>query len=61
MVVVTNPQDKSGLTGLIRLLCLPLAHLSPKSHFSQGSSNKTSASFGLTIHMSGTLSNHHCA
>eukprot|EP00957_Ditylum_brightwellii_P056160 4257532-Ditylum_brightwellii.AAC.1 len=53
MVVATTPQDKNGLAGPTRLLCLPSTQLSPKAHSSQGRSNMTSASFGLNIRMSG--------
>eukprot|EP00957_Ditylum_brightwellii_P151828 11561170-Ditylum_brightwellii.AAC.1 len=61
MVVAITPQDKNGLAGPTRLLCLPLVQLSPKTHSSQSRSNKTSASIGLNICMSGKLPNHHCA
>eukprot|EP00957_Ditylum_brightwellii_P175717 13379354-Ditylum_brightwellii.AAC.1 len=61
MVVATTPQDENRLTDPTRLLCLPLAQLSSKTHSVQGRSNKTSASFGINICVSGKLHNHHCA
>eukprot|EP00957_Ditylum_brightwellii_P087454 6657342-Ditylum_brightwellii.AAC.1 len=61
MVVATTPQNKNGLADPTRLLCLPLAQLSSKTHSAQGRSNKTSVSFGTNICVSGKLPNHHCA
>eukprot|EP00957_Ditylum_brightwellii_P202639 15331040-Ditylum_brightwellii.AAC.2 len=60
MVVATTPQVENRLADLTRLLCPPLAHLSSKTQTAQGRSNKTSASFGTSICVSGKLPNHHC-
>eukprot|EP00957_Ditylum_brightwellii_P007858 594916-Ditylum_brightwellii.AAC.1 len=61
MVVATTPQGENRLADQTRLLCPLLTQLSPKTHSSQGRSNKTSASFGSSICVSGKLPNHHCA
>eukprot|EP00957_Ditylum_brightwellii_P124641 9499583-Ditylum_brightwellii.AAC.1 len=56
-----NPTGQNGFADPTRLLCLPLAQLSSRTHSPQGRSNKTSARFWMNICVLGKLPNHHCA
>eukprot|EP00957_Ditylum_brightwellii_P124682 9503571-Ditylum_brightwellii.AAC.1 len=57
MVVVTTPRDKNKLAGLIRLICISLAQLSPNTHSSKAHCPITVALNSMCY--MGSTQNHH--